>query len=386
MVPVEAQACGTPVVALGTGRRVRDGPARRNRRPGRRRIGRGVRGRDRRVPATRASIATAIRGKRRALLSRALPARFPGRRLGGNGRRWELRSNQQQTDRGAPVMMRRYNRLLVAYLRHHRRAPRRGRVHAGLPAALRDADRRTHSRHQGPAAVRPVRRHAAVHRRARADRVSGPGPLSASARPLARRRLLRRVRGQHPGCRPRHHRHAGTSRPITCRMSSRTQGVYEVSQPVWALFLVDQRHLHLLVSRARARGARAAVEGRHRPEARADCRRGRPRTAGRRQGPRTSRARVQGRRLHRRSRRRRPHRLSRSAAARHADRRRRDHPRRENRPRLRRAAARGARQDARTSSRRRTAKGSTSTSFRTCCSSSPCARGSKTSTASRSSA
>ena len=40
------------------------------------------------------------------------------------------------------------------------------------------------------------------------------------------------------------------------------QGVYEVSQPVWALFLVHQRHVRLRVAGVGARGARAAVAGR----------------------------------------------------------------------------------------------------------------------------
>ena len=114
MVPVEAQACGTPVVALGAGGACET-------------VQHGVTG----VLVDHESVEafangidecqrTALRsggdpGGRRALLSGALPARFPGRRLRGNGRRWELQSHQHQTDRGAPVMMRRFNWLLVAY-------------------------------------------------------------------------------------------------------------------------------------------------------------------------------------------------------------------------------------------------------------------------------
>ena len=103
---------------------------------------------------------------------------------------------------------------------------------------------------------------------------------------------------------------------------------------VWLIFLVINVHAHLHLARGRPRGAGPTLEGGHRAQARADCRRGRSRPPRRRQAARTSGARVQGRRLPRRSRGR-SHRLSRPAAARHAGRSRRDHAPGEDRSPLR---------------------------------------------------
>ncbi len=58
------------------------------------------------------------------------------------------------------------------------------------------------------------------------------------------------------------------------------------------MFLVAQRRAHLRLARARPAGARAALAGRHRPQAGADCRRRRPGPARRRPDPRAPRARV----------------------------------------------------------------------------------------------
>ena len=68
---------------------------------------------------------------------------------------------------------------------------------------------------QGPAAVRAVREPAAVHRPAGADRLPPAGPLPAAPRPLARRRLLRGLRRQHPRRGPRRRRHAVRRRPYS---------------------------------------------------------------------------------------------------------------------------------------------------------------------------
>ena len=82
--------------------------------------------------------------------------------------------------------------------------------------------------HEGLSAVQPVHQRAAVHRRAGALRVPRAGALSPAARPLARRRLLRRLRRQHPRRRLRHHRHAvlpGVLRPRRAEGSRRLRGV-----------------------------------------------------------------------------------------------------------------------------------------------------------------
>ena len=102
---------------------------------------------------------------------------------------------------------------------------------------------------------------------------------------------------------------------------AKAAGAYEVSQLVWALFLVLTVALHLRVARGRARAARAALARRHRAQADPHRRRRRPRPHGRRPHPAAPRARLPGDRLRRRPRRRRSHRLSRPAAARHARRR-----------------------------------------------------------------
>ncbi len=82
------------------------------------------------------------------------------------------------------------------------------------------------------------------------------------------------------------------------------RGAYEVSQLVWGIFLVLNVAADVCLARAGARGARAAVARRDRPQAHPDRRRGRARAAGRRQGPRAPRAGVSHRRVRGRSRRR----------------------------------------------------------------------------------
>ena len=74
--------------------------------------------------------------------------------------------------------------------------------------------------------------------RADAARLPAAGRLPAAPRPLARGRLLRRADRQHPRRRVRRGLHAVRRRPTTRRRRPRRAGAYEVSQLVWALFLV----------------------------------------------------------------------------------------------------------------------------------------------------
>ena len=98
----------------------------------------------------------------------------------------------------------------------------------------------------------------------------------------------------------------------------RATGAFEVSQPVWAIFLV----LNVALTFASRELMREVLERRWR--AGIGLKRiliagsGELGRLGRRQDPRTPGARLSDRRLRRRSRRRRPSRLSRAAAARHA--------------------------------------------------------------------
>ena len=87
---------------------------------------------------------------------------------------------------------------------------------------------------------------------------------------------------------------------------------------VWAIFLVLNVAADVRVARAGARGARAALARRHRPQADPDRRIRRARPPGRRQDPRAPRARLSDRRLRRRQGGGRSPRLPRPAAARHA--------------------------------------------------------------------
>ena len=109
--------------------------------------------------------------------------------------------------------------------------------------------------------------------------------------------------------------------------AARQRGSFEVSQPVWAIFLVLNVDADVRGARARARAARAAVARRRRPEAHPDRRFRRAGTPRRRQDHRAPRARLPDRRLRRRPGGRRSPRLSRPAAARHDRRRRPTSPR-----------------------------------------------------------
>ena len=127
----------------------------------------------------------------------------------------------------------------------------------------------------------------------------------------------------------------------------KARGAYEVSQLVWAHLPRLHHRPRLPGPQGRPRDSRAALGLGTRPAPRADRRRRRPRPHGRRPHVRTPRARLPRRRLRRRPRRRRPPRLPRPAAARHAGRGAGDRGARADRPPLRGAADGRARQDAR---------------------------------------
>ena len=217
---------------------------------------------------------------------------------------------------GGGRVVSRHNRLLVAFHVALRRAARRHRVHPRLRAPVPQRSR-PHPDHQGHAAAAAVHQRPAVHRGRscrsastcrgstacgaadRASTISSPSSSAASSRSSS-----------------------ASSRRCTCRPTSRAtrreqRGAFEVSQPVWAIFLVLNVGADLRVARAGARGARAPLARRHRPEADPDRRLRRARPPGRRQDPRAPRARLSDRRLRRRQGRRRSPRLPRPAAARH---------------------------------------------------------------------
>ena len=215
-MPVEAQACGCPVVALGAGgarETVVDGvtgvlvPEA---------AGRGIRRR-----RSRGAAPHAVRSRRDP---RATPSRFSRERFlaafqaavadaiaealphGGTHRRRPIASAR---------MMRRYNRLLVAFYVLSDALLGMAAFVARLPAPVRRADCRPH-----PRSPRACRRSgstpdAAVHRRCWCRRRFTSGALSPAPRPHARRRLLRRVRRQHPRGRPRRRRHPVFPAPTT---------------------------------------------------------------------------------------------------------------------------------------------------------------------------
>ena len=196
---------------------------------------------------------------------------------------------------------------------------------------------------QGLSAARAVPQRAAVRRRADAARVPAPGRLPPAPRPLARRRLLRGAHRQHPRGRLRRRLDALRAGLLRLRRSAKARGAYQVSQLVWALFLV----LNVVFTYASREAVRELLERRWR--AGIGLKRiliagaGDLGPHGGRPHPAAPRARLPGGRLRGRPRRRRPHRLPRPAAARHAGRGRRDRPARAHRSPLRRAAARGAR-------------------------------------------
>ena len=176
-MPVEAQACGRPVVALGRGgalETVIDGET-------------GVLF----AEPTAASLAAAlervarlrfdaarIRASRRAVLARA------ARRADAGGDRRDDRRAGRHT------MVRRYNRLLVAFYVVTDALLAMLGVRARVRHPLRE---RAHPRDTGYPPIEQYLERAAVRRGADAARLSAPGRLPAAPRPLARRRLLRRA-------------------------------------------------------------------------------------------------------------------------------------------------------------------------------------------------
>ena len=73
---------------------------------------------------------------------------------------------------------------------------------------------------------------------ARAARLPAAGPLSAAARPIARRRFLRGLRRQHPRGRLRHRRDAVRADLLRDRRRARRAARSRCRRPVWAIFLV----------------------------------------------------------------------------------------------------------------------------------------------------
>ena len=190
IVPVEAQACGTPVVALGRRGCLRDRHRWRDRRAGRRRRRRVCR-----------------RHQARARRSADAGGHPRERRDGFPGSRFErtrfAAAVQSPDSSGGRLMMRRYNRLLVAFY---------VASDAGIAAAsfvlaywVRFAGIAGAERHS---AVRRIPGRPALSCAARSDRVPHPGDLSAAARPLPGGRLLRRVRRHRPRGRAGRGRHA----------------------------------------------------------------------------------------------------------------------------------------------------------------------------------
>ena len=194
MVPVEAQACGCPVVALGIGGACET-------------VQHGVTGtlagddsveafamaldECRRTPFDQAR----IRANAEQFSTARFADAFPRGRRRGTAARPGLPSHDAPLQPAARRLLRPFGRV-----------PRHGGVHARVPAAVRDRGR-PHSHYKGAASVRAVPKVAALHRSARPDRVPGPGAVPAPARPLADGRLLRRLRRQHSRRRPRGHRH-----------------------------------------------------------------------------------------------------------------------------------------------------------------------------------
>ncbi len=127
---------------------------------------------------------------------------------------------------------------------------------------------------------------------ARAVRLLPPGPLPPAARPLAGGRLLRGVRRQHPRRRVRHVRHALLPDLLRERRGQACAAPCEVSQVVWAIFLVLNVMLTFASRELMRAGARAPLARRHRPQARPDRRRRRTRTPGGRPDPRAPGARA----------------------------------------------------------------------------------------------
>ena len=155
--------------------------------------------------------------------------------------------------RGARRMVSRHNQAARHVPRPLRRPARRHGVHHRLRAAV---PQRSHQ-HPHPNHQRACLRFEQyinvlpVHRGPGSARVPAPGPVSPAPRPFARRRLLRRLRRQHPGRRLRHRRDA--LRADLLRHRPRARGVFEVSQVVWGIFLVLNTAATYGIARVRAR-------------------------------------------------------------------------------------------------------------------------------------
>ena len=203
IVPVEAQACGRPVVALARGgalETVIDGET-------------GVLVAEPRAEAF-ADGAAARRGDRRA--TRRASARTPSSFAARASRPRSQTSSTRPGRAGGHAMVRRHNRLLVAFYVVTDAVLGMLAFVLAYVAALRDRPDSRHRRaSRRSSSTSTSCRSSRVHR---AARLPAPGPLPAAPRPLARRRLLHRARRQHHRRRPRRRRHAvlpGLLRPAT---------------------------------------------------------------------------------------------------------------------------------------------------------------------------
>ena len=266
-MPVEAQACGRPVVALREGGALESVDRRRHRRAGR--PSASARRRSPTALRRRAPVAPFDAGgnppARRAIQPRALRRRA----IANRDRTTDCRS----ADRGSAMDKGGYNRLLVAFY------VCRDAI-LGIAAFIaRLLLRFETGRSPVTKAYPPFEQYlniAAVHRRARAVRLSRAGPLPAASRPLARGRLLRRARRQHPRGRLRSSAPRCTSRRTTCSDALKAAAPTRSRRSCGSVPRA-QRHVHVRVARAGARGARAPLARRHRAEAHPHRRRRRSR-------------------------------------------------------------------------------------------------------------
>ena len=205
----------------------------------------------------------------------------------------DAREQSRQSGRGSMI---RHNRLLVAF--HVVSDALLGlsafivayalRFHTGI---IPGSERRS--------AAAAVHQRPAVHRRRRAARLLPAGPLSSSARPIARGRFLRGVRRQHSRGAVRHDVDV-VRRDLHRDQRARHGRARSVAAGLGRFSCVLERGADVCVARVHARGARTPVARRDRSQENPDCRMRRPRPPGRRQDPRTPRARVSDRRLRRR--------------------------------------------------------------------------------------
>ena len=240
IAPVEAQACGTPVIALARG----------------------------------GALETVIDGVTGVLVDEPTPTRLPPASRARSSMPFDravIRAHAVTFDRAVfsraiqstieslAACLGDTAACLVARLRRLGRDARHRGIRPGVSAALLE---RPHPGHARLSAVRAVRRGHAVRRRARPARLLLSGGLPPAARPVARRRLLPRLHRHRRRGDPRHRHHAVRRR--VPRVAGRA-GRRRVSGLAHRLGAVPghQHRAHVRLARARARTARAALESRH---------------------------------------------------------------------------------------------------------------------------